>query len=158
MRTPASIAKHPIHPMLVPLPIGLWIFSLVCDVVFVLGLGGEVWRTVALYTMVGGVLGALVAAIPGLIDMLSLPEGPRKTAIVHMTINLTIVALYVVNIWLRIANPGNVRTTGLLSLAAVALLTVSGWLGGKMVYEHGVAVDDGTEAHVHIGRDKQVRA
>ena len=157
MRTPASIAGHPIHPMLVPLPIGLWIFSLVCDGVFALGWGGEVWRTVAFYTMVGGVIGALVAAIPGLIDMLSLPHAPRRTAIIHMTINLTIVAMYVINIWLRIANPANVRVTVLLSLAAVGLLTVSGWLGGKLVYEHGVAVDDGTEAHVHVGAEKHLR-
>jgi uncharacterized membrane protein len=28
-----------------------------------------------------------------------------------------------------------------LSVLAVALLVVSGWLGGKLVFEHGVAVD-----------------
>src|SRR5437588_11146934 len=125
MRTPASIARHPIHPMLVPLPIGLWIFSLVCDIVYALGWGGETWHTVAFYTMVGGVVGALMAAIPGLIDLLSLPQGPRRTAIIHMSINLTIVALYVVNIWFRIANPANARLTLWLSLIAVALLSVS---------------------------------
>jgi len=155
MRTPASIARHPIHPMLVPIPIGLWIFSLVCDGVFALGWGGEVWRTVAFFTMVGGVVGALIAAIPGLIDMLSLPHGPRKTAVAHMTINLTIVAMYVVNIWLRIANPANVRLTLLLSLVAVGLLAVSGWLGGKMVYEHGVAVDDGEQLHLRLGNQER---
>ncbi len=143
MRTPANIARHPMHPMLVPIPIGLWIFSLVCDVVYFSGWGGEAWRTVAFYNMVGGVIGALVAAIPGLIDLLSLPPEPRRTALVHMSINLTIVALYVVNIWLRIANPDQLRVPFALSLIAVALLTVSGWLGGKMVYEHGVAVDTG---------------
>ena len=141
MRTPANIAKHPIHPMLVPIPIGLWLFSFVCDVVYMLGWGGDAWRTVAFYNMAAGVIGALVAAIPGLIDLLSLPAGPRKTALVHMTINLTIVGLYVVNIFMRVANPEQLRTPFLLSLIAVALLTVSGWLGGKMVYVHGVAVD-----------------
>jgi uncharacterized membrane protein len=59
MRTPAQIAKHPIHPMLVPIPIGLWIFS------------PPLW----------------------------------------------------------------------LSLIGVGLLAVSGWLGGKMVYVHAIAVD-----------------
>src|SRR3712207_1913155 len=73
MRTPASIAGHPIHPMLIPLPIGLWIFSFVCDVVYVTGFGGDQWLTVAFYTMVGGVVGAMIAALPGIIDMLSLP-------------------------------------------------------------------------------------
>ena len=87
MRTPASIAGHPIHPMLVPIPIGLWIFSLVCDLIHAGGSGKAAWATVALYTMGGGIVGALLAALPGLIDLLSLHPGPRKTAIAHMTIS-----------------------------------------------------------------------
>lgn len=141
MRTPASIARHPIHPMLVPLPIGLWIFSLVCDLIHAGGSTNPAWPTVALYTMGGGIVGALLAAVPGLIDLLSLPPGPRKTAIAHMTINLVVVALYVVNFWLRLPAPENPGGLVWLSLLSVALLAVSGWLGGKMVYEHGVAVD-----------------
>jgi uncharacterized membrane protein len=54
MDTPAQVARHPIHPMLVPIPIGLWIFSLVCDGVYHAGWGGGTWKTVALYTMAGG--------------------------------------------------------------------------------------------------------
>lgn len=50
MRTPASIAGHPIHPMLVPIPIGLWIFSLVCDLIHAGGNTNPAWSTVALYT------------------------------------------------------------------------------------------------------------
>ena len=144
MRTPASIARHPIHPMLVPLPIGLWIFSFVCDLIFTFGSGAPVWKTVALYTMVGGIVGALLAALPGLIDLLSLPPGPRTTAIIHMSINLTIVVLFVINAWLRIrAGDAGVGATGpgWLSLVAIVMLAISGWLGGKLVYESGVAVD-----------------
>lgn len=33
MRTPAQIAGHPIHPMLVPIPSGLWLFSFACDAI-----------------------------------------------------------------------------------------------------------------------------
>jgi uncharacterized membrane protein len=132
--------------MLVPIPIGLWIFSLVCDLVYVFGWGGAEWRTVALYNMVAGVIGALIAAIPGLIDLLSLPAGPKKTALIHMTINLTVVALYVVNIVLRVGNPDRITGPVWLSVIAVALLAASGWLGGKLVYELGVAVDTGEEA------------
>ena len=73
MRAPANIAKHPIHPMLVAVPIGLWIFSLTCDLVLVFGGTSESWAIVARYTMVGGIVGALIAAAPGFIDMLSLP-------------------------------------------------------------------------------------
>jgi uncharacterized membrane protein len=141
MRTPASIAGHPIHPMLVPIPIGLWIFSLVSDLVHVGG-GTAAWGTVALFTMGGGIVGALAAALFGFIDMLSLPPGPRKTALVHMAINLAVVALFVLNFWLRLhtesPEPGKLIW---LSIIAIGLLVISGWLGGKLVYEHGVGVD-----------------
>jgi len=96
--------------------------------------------------MVAGVVGALIAAIPGLIDLLSLPAGPKKTALIHMTLNLSIVALYVVNIVLRVGNPERITGPVWLSVIAVALLGASGWLGGKLVYELGVAVDTGEAA------------
>jgi uncharacterized membrane protein len=141
MRTPASIARHPIHPMLVPIPIGLWIFSLVCDLFHMGGSPNPAWTTVAFYCMGGGIVGALLAALPGLVDLLSLPAGPRKTALTHMAINLTVVALYVINFWMRLQNPGSPGKLVWLSLVTVGLLAVSGWLGGKMVFEHGIAVD-----------------
>jgi uncharacterized membrane protein len=143
MRTPASIARHPIHPMLIPFPIGLWVFSLVCDLIYVFGTQNAVWKTVALYSMIGGLIGALVAAVPGLIDLLSLPEGPRSTAIVHMSINLVVVALFAINIWMRVRGgyTGTTNTQVSLSELAVALLVVTGWLGGKHENERGVAVD-----------------
>ena len=139
MRTPASIARHPIHPMIVPIPIGLWLFSLFSDLVFRFGGQNPNWEIVAWYTMIGGIVGALVAAVPGFIDLLSLPRGIRPTAIKHMALNLTIVALFAVNAYLR--RDGVTDAAIWLSVIAVALLGVSGWLGGKMVYERGVAVD-----------------
>jgi uncharacterized membrane protein len=53
MRTPAQIAGHPIHPMLVTIPIGLWIFSLVCDLIAMGSATPETWQTTAFYAMVG---------------------------------------------------------------------------------------------------------
>jgi uncharacterized membrane protein len=138
MKTPASIAGHPIHPMLVPIAIGLWIFSLVCDLIYAFG-ATESWRIVALYTLAGGIVGALLAAMPGFIDMLSLPFPVKRTALIHMGLNLTVVALYVVNLWLRLQEAAH-STVLWLSILAIALLVVSGWLGGKMVYEEGVGV------------------
>ena len=140
MRTPANIAKHPIHPMLVAIPIGLWIFSLVCDLVLAFGGTSENWAIVARYTMVGGIIGALIAAVPGFIDMLALPAPVKRIAIMHMSINLTVVALYVVNWWMRSRGAEGLAPFW-LSLIAVAMLVVSGWLGGKMIYVHGVAVE-----------------
>ena len=51
MRTRASIAGHPIHVMAVALPIGLWVFSLVCDIIQVTGHNADLWFTVAYITM-----------------------------------------------------------------------------------------------------------
>jgi uncharacterized membrane protein len=141
MRTPASIARHPIHPMLVPIPIGLWLFSFVCDLLFVFGTGVSLWFTLAFYTMIGGLIGAVLAAIPGFIDMLSLSGSRKRIALLHMTINLVVVALYAFNIGLRISGPEQNTVPVILSAIAVALLGVSGWLGGHMVYVYRVAVD-----------------
>lgn len=142
MRTPAQIAGHPIHPMLVPIPIGLWLFSLVCDVIALRVDEPASWAAASFYAMVGGVIGGLAAAIPGLIDLLSLRGRPiQKTALQHMGLNLVIVALFAANAWMR-ANGTIADGAALgLSVVAVALLLVSGWLGGKMVYEAGVAVN-----------------
>lgn len=139
MRTPASIAKHPIHPMIVPIPIGLWLFSLFCDLVHRFGGASPNWEVVAWYTMIGGIVGALIAAVPGFIDLLSLPKDIQRTAIKHMALNLSIVALFVINAFVR--RDGVTDAAIWLSVIAIALLLVSGWLGGKMVYEAGVAVD-----------------
>lgn len=143
MRTPASIAGHPIHPMLVPIPIGLWVFSLICDLIHAGGAASPAWTTVALYTMAAGIIGALLAAIFGFIDLLSLPPGPRSTAIKHMSLNLIIVVLYLINFWGRSGHAEQPGGWIWLSVIAILLLLVSGWLGGKMVYEKGVAVTPG---------------
>ena len=141
MRTPANIAGHPIHPMLVTIPIGLWIFSLVADLVALRSGSPQTWALVAFYAMVGGIVGALAAALPGLVDLLSLEDRAiKKTALIHMSINLTVVVLYALNAWMRsrAAVPGDVTLA--LSVLAIAMLLVSGWLGGKMVYLSGVGV------------------
>lgn len=143
MRTPARIAKHPIHPMLVPIPIGLWLFSLVCDLVHRFGGTSPNWEIVATYAMVGGIVGALLAAVPGLIDVFSLPRSVQPIGFTHMGLNLAVVVLYAINAWMR----RDGVTDGLiwLSVISVALLAVSGWLGGEMVYARGVAVEGAGE-------------
>jgi uncharacterized membrane protein len=144
MRTPASVARHPIHPMLVPIPIGCWILSAGCDLAFVLGAGASHWATVSFWAMLAGLLGAIVAAAPGIIDMLSLTGTPKKLALTHMTLNILVVLLYAMNFGMRV-NGGAIAGLPLaFSIVAILLLAVSGWLGGHMVYVHRVAVDEGT--------------
>jgi uncharacterized membrane protein len=124
MRTPASIAGHPIHPMIVPIAIGCFIFSLASDLIC-LGTGvRDPWNLLAYYTMIGGIIGALCAAIPGLIDLLSLPASIKGTAVTHMSINLIIVALYICNAWWRHNDPQNLKVPMILSVVAILMLLV----------------------------------
>ncbi len=142
MRTLASLRGHPIHPMLVPLPIGLWIFSFVCDLAGMRSLHPDLWYVLALYTMIGGVAGALVAAVPGLVDFIGLERGRhRRIAAIHMALNVTIILIYVGDVGLRLASPTDTMPPLLVSLVAVLLLAVSGWLGGALVHVHGVGVE-----------------
>jgi uncharacterized membrane protein len=140
--------------MLIVFPIALWIFSLVCDVLYLAGSQNLFWKSVAFYTMAGGVVGALLAAIPGFIDYLSITD-PRikKIATTHMVLNLIVVALFVFNLGVRYNAPVNDIFGIALSVIAIALMSVSGWLGGSMVYEHRVGVSprpDEREIQRHV--------
>jgi uncharacterized membrane protein len=141
METRATVAEHPVHPMLIPFPIALWIFSLASDLIYFFGFGGPVWKDVALYTMTGGIIGGLAAAIPGYIDYRSLTDPVTvRIAQIHMVMNVGLVVLFTVNAVLRILNGNEALLPVFLSLLGVAGLAVSGWLGGELVYVQGVAV------------------
>lgn len=158
MRTPASIAGHPIHPMVVPLAIGGFILSFVFDIVCMVTGTTDPWATVAYYTMVGGIVGALIAAVFGFIDLVSLPAGhTKKIAYTHMGINLFIVLLFLCNAWMRHEETGTALTFW-MSLIGIALLGVSGWLGGKMVYEAGVGVSGGEEEPARRATHRRIEA
>ena len=90
MASPVSIRKHPLHRMLVAVPIGLWIFALVCDVIAVAGATGP-WSTVAFYCVAGGIAGAVITAAPGLIDYFSIDEAQmRRIATYHLESTLVL--------------------------------------------------------------------
>jgi uncharacterized membrane protein len=140
MSTPASIAKHPIHPILVAFPIGLWVFSVIADLVVYFGGGGTAWKDVAFYTLGGGIVGAVLAAVPGFVDFLTITDrAARRTAIVHLVSNVTALVLFAVSYWLRW-----IGTVGFVPIAVsiVALLSVSvgGWFGGELVFKHNMGV------------------
>jgi uncharacterized membrane protein len=154
MSTPASIRRHPIHPMLIVFPIALWVFSLICDIVYHAGSHNVFWKSVAFYSMVGGTVGALLAAIPGFIDYLSLTEKrTKRLATTHMVINLFVVVLFIFNLGIRYnASPDGEFFAVTISLVAIGLVCVSGWLGGSLVYEHGVGV---SPAHREKERERR---
>lgn len=141
MASPASIKKHPIHPMLVALPIGLWIFALVCDVVRAAG-GSVNWGTVAMYCVAAGIVGALLAAVPGLIDYFSIDEAEMKRiGTLHLAVNLGAVIIFAINLWLRFRLPAESSVPLALSIIGVLAIGLGGWLGGEMVYVKGMAVE-----------------
>jgi uncharacterized membrane protein len=157
MASPASIAKHPIHPMLIVFPVGLWVFSLVCDVVFHMGWGGPSWNDAAFYSMAGGIVGALLAAIPGFIDFFSIPSSQqslKKLGWAHMVINLGAVIIFAIDLWWRVGKTTGSSGPMVLSIVGVLSLVASGWLGGSMVYEHGMAVD----LQENMSREEERRA
>src|SRR5436190_16584163 len=138
MASKASIAGHPIHPMLVGIPIGLFVFALVADLASRVSGTSDAWPVVALYCIGGGIVGALLAAPFGLIDLLSIEdERAKKVGISHMVISLCVVALFIINFILRLRGAGD-TTPFILSLIGIGLLLVSGWLGGQMVFVAGV--------------------
>jgi uncharacterized membrane protein len=145
MPSPASIGGHPIHPMLIPFPIALWVFSLVADAIY-LWRGNPVWRDwIAFYSLFAGIIGGAAAAVPGLIDWLSLREpGIVKIANWHARLNVIALLVFVASLYLRTSSGaalvGNYAIPVALSVFGVGLITISGWLGGEMVFKHGVAV------------------
>ena len=141
MSSPASVKKHPLHPMLIAFPIGLWVFALVCDIVAATGATGP-WSTVALYSVAGGIVGAVIAAVPGLIDYFSIDDAAMKRiAIFHMVVNVSALIIFAVNLWVRLALPTNNFVPLILSVIGVAGIGIGGWLGGEMVYVKGMAVE-----------------
>src|SRR5689334_1439122 len=105
MRSRASIKSHPIHPMLVSLPIGLWTGSLAYDLAAA-ARGDDPERTRLRHSaddmMLAGLVGALAAAVPGAIDYLAVipPESSaKKRGATHGLIKLSLAALYGIN-WL----------------------------------------------------------
>jgi uncharacterized membrane protein len=136
--TPASIKGHPVHLMLIPLPIGLWVFALVADL-----MGGPEWRTVAYYCLGGGIAGALLAALPGLVDLVSLADPAAKSvALKHMVLNLVAVGIFGANFFMRTRTADH-SGPWWLTLVGVLAISLSGWLGGELVHRHGVSVERG---------------
>jgi uncharacterized membrane protein len=148
MQSKARIFDHPLHPMLVALPVGLAVWTLFADIVYAVS-DDATWYEIALYSGVGFWVTALAAAIPGLLDYSNLDRGSRAFAIasLHLTFNLVTVGVFVAATllaWDDGARDGSeLGLLILLHVAGVSLLSVSGWLGGEMVYRYGLGMIPG---------------
>jgi uncharacterized membrane protein len=146
MESKAKLLGHPIHPMLIVLPLGLFIAAVVFDAVY-LWLGSPAFATVSYWNIAAGVVGGLLAAVFGAIDWFAIPVGTRakRIGLLHGGSNVVVVLIFAV-VWLmRGETPDTAPTTNLflLEVVALALGSVAGWLGGELVDRLGVGVDDG---------------
>ncbi|HEU0287046.1 MAG TPA: DUF2231 domain-containing protein [Nocardioidaceae bacterium] len=139
---------HPLHPALVAIPIGAWVGSVVLDIAsrFV---DDQATASHAAWWLLGlGVLGALAAGSIGFFDFVGIAPHTRawRIGLIHLSCTLSATTLFAIAWVLRRDQPAPADGTSYgylaLSLVALAVLTVGGFLGGELAYRYGVRVAD----------------
>jgi nitrite reductase/ring-hydroxylating ferredoxin subunit/uncharacterized membrane protein len=136
---------HPLHPLLVHFPIAFFTLSIVLDAGSIIAPAVSLLSAAAAYTLIIGVITAFVASVPGFVDFVTIREDHpgKRTAQTHMLLNLAAVGVYVVSLFVRFSASTFDRARGpaiAFSAIAYALIVVSGYLGGTLVYDDGIAV------------------
>jgi uncharacterized membrane protein len=163
MESRLKVLGHPLHPVLVTLPIGLFALSVVFDLAYLVG-GDRTFADVAFWDIAAGIVGGLLAAVFGLLDWLAVPRGTRakRIGLWHGGGNVVIVGLFIVSWVLRLPDHAYLPSIVpfVLGLIGVLLALVTAWLGGELVYRLGVGVDPdaGLDAESSLERDGAVRA
>lgn len=144
MLSKASIRSHPIHPMLVAFPIGLWVTSFIFDLIGVASHDSSYFAA-SFYMIVAGCVGAVCAAIPGVIDLFgTIPprSSGRSRGYLHGSLNTIALFVFIYVAWRR-GSASNVADGVAIGceLAGVILIGISGWLGGTLVYRNQIGVD-----------------
>jgi uncharacterized membrane protein len=150
MESKIKLFGHPVHPMLIVYPIGLFSIAVIFDILYLI-FGNTALPTVSFYIIVAGVIGGLLAAIFGFIDWLALPNNSRAKKIGgwHGLGNFVIVVLFAVSWFLR-RGDANLIPNGLallLSFVGVGMALITAWIGGELVYHLGVGVDRGANVN-----------
>jgi uncharacterized membrane protein len=142
MESQVQIAGHAAHPILVNLPLGLWFGAILFDIVGIAS-GNFLWPTMSFYMVGVGILGALAAAAPGLIDAVAIPPPTRAKWIakLHGVGNVLVVLLFLASWLLRwpALEPPSRIALGVEG-AGGALLLLTAWLGGELFEQLGVGV------------------
>jgi uncharacterized membrane protein len=146
MASKASIAGHPVHPMLIPFPLALWVTSFIADVIYYF-IRNPSLLLISKFMLAAGIIGGLAAAVPGIIDWLAIRnQEVKRIANWHARLNIIALVIFAVSLYLRTrygassVGLDNLTIPFLLSLVGVILIGISGWLGGDLVYKHGVSV------------------
>src|SRR5262245_14798682 len=163
-RNPVSTANlmgHPLHPILITLPIGLFAATLLFDIVYAINGGPAAFATGARWLLGFGLLAAAAAAVAGLIDFLG--DGRIRNisdAWHHAIGNVLLVLVQLFNFYWRYRyGAAGVLPVGIaLSLIAVAIMGYTGWKGGELVFRHRVAVYDAPLPQRDTGVRRQDRS
>ena len=145
MESRAKFLGHPIHPMLIVFPLGLFITSLIFDIIY-LATSDNRWTSVAEYMIGAGVLGGLLAAVFGLLDWLAIPYRTRakRIGLWHGGANVLVVVLFIISWFLRLPDTAHPPSGAIvLSFVGIGIGAVAGWLGGELVDRLGIGVDTG---------------
>ena len=143
MRSRVTIAGHPVHPMLIPFPLALWTTSFVVDLLFYF-FRHPTLLIISKFMIAAGCIGALAAAIPGIVDWLAIKNGDvKKVANWHARLNITALVVFAASLFLRLGSYSELvgrklTIPFLLSLVGVILIAISGWLGGELAFRYGV--------------------
>lgn len=157
MRARAQIKSHPLHPLLVAFPIGLFVTSFIFDLIgTALGFGSLF--AAAWYCIIAGLIGGVLAAIAGAVDLFGVvpPNSSAKSrGYKHAILNVVVVCLFLAEVVYRgtPAAPADV-TSLVISAVGVVLLFTSGWLGGTLVYRNQIAVD---HRYANAGKWKETK-
>ncbi len=147
MKARVVVAGHALHAQLIAFPLGLLGISPSWDIARLVT-GRGLWGAVGYWTIVAGVISALVAAVPGTIDYLGIPRGTRarRVGTYHLVLNVLIVGLFALSLLLRGGGDRDYQQVGwpamLPGWVGVALAVVSGWLGGELVERLGISVHE----------------
>ena len=146
MESNAKLFGHPIHPMLIVFPLGLFIMAVLADIAYMIT-DHPALAAVAYWDIAGGIVGGLLAAVFGLIDWLAIPAKTRAKSVglYHGVGNVVVVALFAVSWLTRRPVEGHLPSlaASVLAIVGVVLGAVTGWLGGELVDRLAVGVDDG---------------
>jgi uncharacterized membrane protein len=145
MESKAKFLGHPIHQILIVIPLGLFVTGTIIDVI------SSVWRhgkfAYSAFVMIGGgIVGGIAAAVFGLIDFLAIPvnTAAKVVGLLHAVGNVFLLALFGASWLARKDHPEKPGTKArILSLLGVAMGGATGWLGGELVDRYGIGVSRG---------------